>query len=129
MSFPPTSTGPITKLKPCFISVRLPGLVMAAARALLDPVLTPSAGEVRSGQGDRTAAQEIARLRLRSLDGPLRLGAVTQSAAIAADVALFPIQAGPFGFCAVDRDARVSLDEVTRSASSSYEAQYVASSW
>jgi len=35
------------------------------------------------------------------LDGPPRLGDVTQSAAIAADVAVMPIQPGPFDFWAV----------------------------
>jgi chromosome partitioning protein len=35
------------------------------------------------------------------LDGPPRLGDVTQSAAVAADVALLPIQPGPFDFWAV----------------------------
>jgi len=35
------------------------------------------------------------------LDGPPRLGDVTQSAAIAADIAVMPIQPGPFDFWAV----------------------------
>jgi cellulose biosynthesis protein BcsQ len=35
------------------------------------------------------------------LDGPPRLGDVTQSAAVAADVAVLPIQPGPFDFWAV----------------------------
>src|SRR5580658_4323246 len=35
------------------------------------------------------------------LDGPPRLGDVTQSAAVAADVAVMPIQPGPFDFWAV----------------------------
>jgi len=35
------------------------------------------------------------------LDGPARLGDVTQSAAVAADVAVLPIQPGPFDFWAV----------------------------
>ena len=35
------------------------------------------------------------------LDGPPRLGDITQSAAVAADVALLPIQPGPFDFWAV----------------------------
>ena len=35
------------------------------------------------------------------LDGPPRLGDITQSAAIAADIAVMPIQPGPFDFWAV----------------------------
>jgi chromosome partitioning protein len=35
------------------------------------------------------------------LDGPSRLGDVTQSATVAADIAVLPIQPGPFDFWAV----------------------------
>src|ERR1700685_4541947 len=45
-----------------------------------------------------------------SLDGPPRLGDVTQSAAVAADVALLPIQPGPFDFWAV-AETLESLDQ------------------
>jgi len=44
------------------------------------------------------------------LDGPPRLGDVTQSAAVAADVALLPIQPGPFDFWAV-AETLESLDQ------------------
>ncbi|MGH7436526.1 MAG: hypothetical protein ACRENE_12705 [Polyangiaceae bacterium] len=43
------------------------------------------------------------------LDGPPRLGDVTQSAAVAADVAVLPIQPGPFDFWAV-AETLTSLD-------------------
>jgi chromosome partitioning protein len=43
-------------------------------------------------------------------DGPPRLGDVTQSAAVAADVALLPIQPGPFDFWAV-AETLESLDQ------------------
>lgn len=44
------------------------------------------------------------------LDGPPRLGDVTQSAAVAADVAVLPIQPGPFDFWAV-QETLESLDQ------------------
>jgi chromosome partitioning protein len=44
------------------------------------------------------------------LDGPPRLGDVTQSAAVAADVALLPIQPGPFDFWAL-AETLESLDQ------------------
>jgi len=44
------------------------------------------------------------------LDGPPRLGDVTQSAAVAADVAVMPIQPGPFDFWAV-AETLESLDQ------------------
>src|SRR5215472_9232352 len=44
------------------------------------------------------------------LDGPPRLGDVTQSAAVAADVAVLPIQPGPFDFWAV-AETLDSLDQ------------------
>ena len=44
------------------------------------------------------------------LDGPPRLGDVTQSAAVAADVAVLPIQPGPFDFWAV-AETLESLDQ------------------
>jgi chromosome partitioning protein len=44
------------------------------------------------------------------LDGPPRLGDVTQSAAVAADVAVLPIQLGPFDFWAV-AETLESLDQ------------------
>ena len=44
------------------------------------------------------------------LDGPARLGDVTQSAAVAADVAILPIQPGPFDFWAVSETLE-SLDQ------------------
>ena len=44
------------------------------------------------------------------LDGPPRLGDVTQSAAVAADVAVLPIQPGPFDFWAV-AETMESLDQ------------------
>ena len=47
------------------------------------------------------------------LDGPPRLGDVTQSAAVAADVALLPIQPGPFDFWAV-AETLDSLDQADR---------------
>jgi chromosome partitioning protein len=43
-------------------------------------------------------------------DGPPRLGDVTQSAAVAADIALLPIQPGPFDFWAV-AETLESLDQ------------------
>jgi chromosome partitioning protein len=47
------------------------------------------------------------------LDGPPRLGDVTQSAAVAADVAVLPIQPGPFDFWAV-AETLESLDQADR---------------
>jgi chromosome partitioning protein len=47
------------------------------------------------------------------LDGPPRLGDVTQSAAVAADVAVLPIQPGPFDFWAV-AETTESLDQADR---------------
>jgi chromosome partitioning protein len=44
------------------------------------------------------------------LDGPPRLGDITQSAAVAADVAVLPIQPGPFDFWAV-AETLESLDQ------------------
>jgi len=44
------------------------------------------------------------------LDGPPRLGDVTQSAAVAADVAVLPLQPGPFDFWAV-AETLESLDQ------------------
>jgi chromosome partitioning protein len=44
------------------------------------------------------------------LDGPPRLGDVTQSAAVAADIAVLPIQPGPFDFWAV-AETLESLDQ------------------
>ncbi|MGH7272382.1 MAG: AAA family ATPase, partial [Polyangiaceae bacterium] len=44
------------------------------------------------------------------LDGPPRLGDVTQSAAVATDVAVLPIQPGPFDFWAV-AETLESLDQ------------------
>jgi chromosome partitioning protein len=44
------------------------------------------------------------------LDGPPRLGDVTQSAAVAADIAVLPIQPGPFDFWAV-AETLGSLDQ------------------
>ena len=44
------------------------------------------------------------------LDGPPRLGDVTQSATVAADVAVLPIQPGPFDFWAV-AETLESLDQ------------------
>ncbi len=44
------------------------------------------------------------------LDGPARLGNVTRSAAVAADVAVLPVQPGPFDFWACDKTIHV-LDE------------------
>ncbi len=55
--------------------------------------------------------REIARgYRYVFLDGPPRLGDVTQSAAVAADVAVLPIQPGPFDFWAV-AETLESLDQ------------------
>ena len=54
--------------------------------------------------------REIARgYEVVFLDGPPRLGDVTQSAAIAADIAVMPIQPGPFDFWAVAETLK-SLD-------------------
>lgn len=47
------------------------------------------------------------------LDGPPRLGDITQSAAVAADVAVLPIQPGPFDFWAV-AETMYSLDQADR---------------
>jgi chromosome partitioning protein len=47
------------------------------------------------------------------LDGPPRLGDVTQSAAVAADVAVLPIQPGPFDFWAV-AETLESLDQANQ---------------
>jgi chromosome partitioning protein len=47
------------------------------------------------------------------LDGPPRLGDVTQSAAVAADIAVLPIQPGPFDFWAV-AETLESLDQADR---------------
>jgi chromosome partitioning protein len=47
------------------------------------------------------------------LDGPPRLGEITQSAAVAADVAVLPIQPGPFDFWAV-AETLDSLDQADR---------------
>lgn len=47
------------------------------------------------------------------LDGPPRLGDVTQSAAVAADVAVLPIQPGPFDFWAV-AETLESLNQADR---------------
>ncbi|MBA3843784.1 MAG: AAA family ATPase [Actinobacteria bacterium] len=47
------------------------------------------------------------------LDGPPRLGEITQSAAVAADLALMPIQPGPFDFWAV-AETLESLDQADR---------------
>jgi chromosome partitioning protein len=66
-------------------------------------------------QADRAIAlprfKEIARgYDYVFLDGPPRLGDITQSAAVAADVALLPIQPGPFDFWAV-AETLESLDQ------------------
>ena len=61
------------------------------------------------------------------VDRPTRPGDVRQSAAVAADVAVFPMQPSPFDFWAVARDARIALSS-TRSASNSDENRSVASS-
>jgi chromosome partitioning protein len=47
------------------------------------------------------------------LDGPPRLGDVTQSAAVAADLVVLPIQPGPFDFWAV-AETLESLDHADR---------------
>ena len=47
------------------------------------------------------------------LDGPPRLGDVTQSAAVAADLAVLPIQPGPFDFWAV-AETLEALDQADR---------------
>ena len=44
------------------------------------------------------------------LDGPPRLGDITQGAAVAADVAVLPIQPGPFDFWVV-AETLESLDQ------------------
>jgi chromosome partitioning protein len=62
------------------------------------------------------------------LDGPARLGDVTQSAAVAADVAVLPIQPGAFDFWAV-AETLESLDQADQTASTSGARRSGASLW
>jgi cellulose biosynthesis protein BcsQ len=91
------------------------GLRVAIRKARRERAAVLANAKPRSAMGSTQARSRLLRFKEIArgydcvfLDGPPRLGDITQSAAVAADLAVLPIQPGPFDLLGRRRDARAS---------------------